>query len=57
MQTFNRMTEFSKTSNDSCKRTHGLATCYRWFDYLGTLFVGVEPPTYKLVMLQAQPTS
>ncbi len=31
-----------------CKRTHGLATCYRWFDYLGTLFVGVEPPTYKL---------
>ena len=35
----------------NCKRTHGLATCYRWFDYLGTLFVGVETPTYKLLCL------
>ena len=32
----------------NCKRTHGLISCYRWFDYLGTLFVGVETPTYKL---------
>ena len=32
-----------------CKRTHGLATCYRWFDYFGTLCVGVETPTYKLI--------
>ena len=31
-----------------CKRTHGLATCYRWFDYFRTLCVGVETPTYKL---------
>ena len=40
-----------------CKESHGLISCYRWFDYFGTLFVGVETPTYKLVMLQAQPTS
>ena len=25
-----------------------MISCYRWFDYFRTLFVGVETPTYKL---------
>ena len=45
------------SGHSDCKESHGLISCYRWFDYFGTLFVGVETPTYKLVMLQAQPTS
>ena len=37
-----------------CKRTHGLISCYRWFDYFWTLCVGVETPTYKLYINQLE---
>lgn len=40
--------KFAGHKLDECKRTHGLFSCYSWFDYFGTLCVGVETPTYKL---------
>lgn len=37
-----------------CKGTQGLISCYRWFDYFGTLCVGVETQTYKLYINQLE---
>ena len=37
-----------------CKESHGLISCYRWFDYFWTLCVGVETPTYKLYINQLE---
>ena len=39
---------FLNSIYEKCKGTQGLISCYRWFDYFGTLFVGVETTTYKL---------
>ena len=36
---------------NNCKIADGLISCYRWFDDLGILFVGVETPTYKLTSI------
>ncbi len=34
-----------------CKRTYGLISCYRWFDYFGTLCVGGETTTQRLTFI------